>query len=155
MTIEIEVPEAFQTLVDVDLLQQAIACVLAAERTAGDVTVVITDDATVADLNQRFLGKEGPTDVLSFPALDAEDDFVLPPEESETPYLGDIIIALPFTQRQAERLGRPLRDELALLVVHGALHLLGYDHATPAEKAEMWDRQNAILHGLALPPLED
>jgi len=154
MTIEIEILEAYQPLVDVDLLQQAIGCVLAAERAQGDVTVMITADETVADLNQQFLDKEGPTDVLSFPAMDEESDFVLPPEEAETPYLGDIIIALPFTQRQAQRLGRPLRHELALLVIHGTLHLLGYDHATPEEKAEMWDRQNAILHGLDIPPLE-
>ena len=154
MTIDIKILEAYQALVDVDLLQRAIDCVLAAERAQGDVTVMITDDETVANLNQQFLDKEGPTDVLSFPAMDEESDFVLPPEEAATPYLGDIIIALPFTQRQAQRLGRPLRDELALLVVHGALHLLGYDHATPEEKAEMWDRQNTILYGLDIPPLE-
>jgi probable rRNA maturation factor len=155
MTIEIEVLEAYRALVDIDLLQQAIRCVLAAERAEGDVTVKITDDAEVATLNRQFMGKEGPTDVISFPAVDEETDFVLPPEEAETPYLGDIIIALPFTQKQAQRVGRPLGDELALLVVHGALHLLGYDHVTPEEKAEMWDRQNAILHGLGIPPLEE
>ncbi len=154
MTIEIEVLEAYRALVDSDLLEQAVRCALAAERAEGDVTVMITNDATVADLNQQFLGKEGPTDVLSFPAMDDDSDFVLPAAAVEAPYLGDIIIALPFTQRQAGRLGRPLQDELALLVVHGALHLLGYDHATPEEKAEMWDRQNAILHGLGIPPLE-
>jgi probable rRNA maturation factor len=155
MTITIEVPEAYQSLVDVELLQQAVRCVLAAERTEGDVTVKITDDDEVAALNQQFLGKEGPTDVLSFPAGPDDEAFVLPPEEAQTPYLGDILIALPYTQRQAQRAGRALQDELALLAVHGALHLMGYDHATPAEKAEMWDRQNAILSGLGIPPLED
>ena len=155
MSIEIEIPDAYQSLVDVELLEQAIRCVLAAERVEGDITVIITDDETVAELNQRFLGKEGPTDVLSFPAGPDDETFVLPPEEEATPYLGDILIAMPFTQRQAQQAGRPLRDELALLVVHGALHLLGYDHATPAEKAEMWDRQNAILSGLGIPPLEE
>jgi len=154
MTVEIEVLKAYQALVDVEQLQQAVRCVLAAERAEGDVTVMITDDVTVAALNQQFLDKEGPTDVLSFPAMDDESDFVLPSEAAATPYLGDIIIAMPFTQRQAGRLGRALGDELALLAVHGALHLLGYDHATPEEKAEMWGKQNAILHGLGIPPLE-
>jgi len=155
MTIEIEVPEAWQSLVDVELLKQAASCMLAAEKSEGDITIIITDDEEVAALNEQFLGKEGPTDVLSFPAVDEESDFVLPPEEVAASYLGDIIIALPFTQRQAERFGRPLNDELALLVIHGTLHLLGYDHGTPAEKAEMWQKQNAVLSGLGIPPLED
>ncbi len=150
MTIEIEVQDPFKALVDATLLRRAIHETLRAENAQGDVTLLITNDATVAALNQQFLGKEGPTDVLSFPAMDDGDDFVLPPAAMEEPYLGDIIIALPFTQRQAQRLGRALEDELALLAVHGALHLLGYDHATPAEKAEMWSRQRAILHGLGV-----
>ncbi len=153
MTIEFDMPPEFQTLVDTGLLEQAAQCVLAAERADGDVTIVITNDETVAELNQQFLGKEGPTDVLSFPAVDDSTDFALPPEESTSLYLGDIIIALPFTQRQAQQLGRPLKEELALLVVHGALHLLGYDHATPEEKDEMWKKQNAILSGLGIAPL--
>jgi probable rRNA maturation factor len=64
-------------------------------------------------------------------------------------YLGDIIIALPYTQRQAERIGKPLRDELRLLAIHGTLHLLGYDHAAPDEEAAMWAKQDAILASLS------
>ena len=64
-------------------------------------------------------------------------------------YLGDIVIALPFTRRQAAALNRPLIDELRLLAVHGVLHLLGYDHAEPEEEAVMWAKQDAILAGLA------
>lgn len=153
MSVYFDIAEPYRDEVDEERLEQAVACVLAAERAEGDVTIVITDDAQVAELNQRFLGKEGPTDVLSFPAREKGEGFVLPPEAS--PYLGDIIIAFPFTQRQAAQAGRPLGDELALLVVHGALHLLGYDHATPEEKEEMWAKQNAILSGLGIPPLED
>ena len=155
MTIEIQVPENYQPLVDAQLLKQAVECVLAAERSQGDVTVIITDDETVARLNQEFLGKSGATDVLSFPAQDETEDFILPPDAATEPYLGDIIIALPYTQRQAQQLGRELREELALLTIHGALHLLGYDHATPEEKADMWQRQNAIITGLGLNPSED
>jgi len=154
MTIEIDVLEPYQELVDAARLEEVARRTLETERAQGDITILITDDERVAELNQRYLGKEGPTDVLSFPANDpnASDGFVLPPGEAA--YLGDILIALPYTQRQAERLGRPLADELALLVVHGVLHLLGYDHATPEEKATMWARQNAILAALGMPPLE-
>ncbi len=154
MTIEIQVQADDPSLVDVNLLQQAIECVLAAEQVTGDVTVLITDDETVAKLNQDFLDRSGPTDVLSFPTIDDNQDFVLPPEES-TDYLGDIVIALPYTQRQAQQLGRPLSAELALLCIHGVLHLLGYDHATPDEQAEMWRRQDAIMSGLGLPAPND
>ena len=154
MTIEIDILEPYQAMVNRARLEEAARRALAAEQAQGDVTILITDDETVAELNQRYLGKAGPTDVLSFPtqAPGFSDGFVLPPDES--PYLGDIIIALPYTQRQAERLHRPLEDELALLVVHGILHLLGYDHATPEEKAHMWERQNRILATLGIPPLE-
>ena len=155
MTTEFHILPEYQNLVDKELLEQAVQCVLAAERAEGDVTIVITDDETVAELNLNFLGKDGPTDVLSFPAHNYEDDFALPPDEAISSYLGDVIIAMPFTQRQAQMAGRSLQNELALLVVHGVLHLLGYDHATDAEKDEMWSRQNAILSGLGIPPLQD
>ena len=152
MTVEVDVAQAYHEIVDSEFVERAAFCVLAAERAEGDVTIIITDDDAVAELNERFLGREGPTDVLSFPAQEEESEFVLPPEEAATPYLGDVIIALPFTERQARRLGRPLRDELALLVVHGILHLLGYEHATPEQKAEMWQKQDAILSGLGVSP---
>ena len=152
--IEVEVPEVYHEAVDAGRLRQAAARVLAREGVEGELTIILTDDETVSDLNARFLGKEGPTDVLSFPAGGEEDGFVLPPEEDAARYLGDIIIAYPYTERQADRLGRAVMDELTLLVVHGTLHLLGYDHGTAEEKAEMWARQNAALRDLGLPPLE-
>lgn len=148
MTIEIDIDEAYLSLVESIPLREAVQAVLDAESVVGDVTVLITDDDVITDLNRRFLGVDGPTDVLSFPAQNEESGFVLPPDFVSAPYLGDIIIALPYTQRQARRLNRPLVDELMLLVVHGALHLLGYDHAASDEKAEMWARQDVILEDL-------
>jgi probable rRNA maturation factor len=152
--ITVEVIAPYRELVDASRLQQAAARVLALEGVEGELTILVTDDETVADLNARFLGKEGPTDVLSFPAQDATTGFVLPPEEAASPYLGDVIIAFPYTRRQAERVGRALMDELVLLTVHGVLHLLGYDHASPEEKAVMWAKQNAVLRDLGVAPLE-
>lgn len=149
MSIVIQVLDPFQSLVPTDRLHAALAAILTQENASGDVTLVITDNPTIADLNQRFLDQDGPTDVLSFPAQDASSTtFVLPPDIE--PYLGDIIIAYPYAAAQAERLGHAIADELELLTVHGALHLLGYDHAEPEQEAAMWSRQDAILRDLRL-----
>jgi len=145
--VAVQVDAAFEADVDAFDLARAVTAALAAEGDrASAVTVVVTDDDAVAALNWQYRGVDGPTDVLSFPAQDPTPGFVSAPEAAT--YLGDIVIALPFTRRQAAELGRPLADELRLLAVHGALHLLGYDHAEPDEEATMWARQDAILAGL-------
>ncbi len=140
----VQVDEAFQDEVDADDLARAVSATLEDEgRPGAEVTLVVTDDGAVQALNRRYRGVDEATDVLSFPAQDPAPGFVSAPEAAA--YLGDIIIALPFTERQAAGLGRPLRSELRLLAVHGALHLLGYDHAEPEDEARMWARQDAIL----------
>lgn len=145
--IVVQVDEEFAAEVDAaDLARAVAAALLAEDESAGEVTVVVTSDEAVAELNQQYRGVAGATDVLSFPAQDPTPGFVSAPEMAA--YLGDIIIALPFTQRQAAALSRPLRDELRLLAVHGTLHLLDYDHAEPEEEAAMWARQDAILSSL-------
>ena len=138
-----QVDEEYADRVDADDVIAAIRATLESEGQLGEVTVVITSDDAVAELNQQYRETEGPTDVLSFPAQDPTPGFVSAPEMAG--YLGDIVIALPFTERQAAALNRPLKTELRLLAVHGALHLLGYDHAEPDEEAAMWTRQDAIL----------
>jgi probable rRNA maturation factor len=149
--ITVEVDEAFAAEVDAADLAEAIAATLRAEERPGrGVTLVVTTDEAVAELNLHYRGFEEPTDVLSFPAQDPTPGFVSAPEMNA--YLGDIVIAFPYTQRQAEELNRPLHDELRLLAVHGTLHLLGYDHATPAEEATMWAQQEAILAQLTQRP---
>ncbi len=111
------------------------------------VSVLFTGDDFIASLNKRYRDEDGSTDVLAFPMSDDEDD--IEPEESPMPYmLGDIVISLDTAARQAESQGRPLRQELALLLVHGTLHLLGYDHDDPQEEAIMWAKQDAILKAL-------
>lgn len=146
--IEIQTDEAFLPDVDETDVTRAAAAALELEGRAGaELTIVLTDDETVAGLNEQYRGLDGPTDVLSFSAVEPAPGFVMAPEA--LPYLGDIVIAIPYSRRQASELGRSLRDELRLLVVHGVLHLLGYDHATPEEEAQMWARQDEILAGLA------
>jgi probable rRNA maturation factor len=143
----VDVDEPFAGEVAAADLARAIAATLLAEgRPEGEVTLLVTDDETVAAYNGQYRGVEGPTDVLSFAAQEPTPGFVTAPEMAN--YLGDIVIALPFTRRQAAALDRPLIAELRLLAVHGTLHLLGYDHAEPAEEAAMWARQDAILAGL-------
>jgi probable rRNA maturation factor len=130
--------------VDASDLQRAALAALASEgRPGARLTIALTDDEVVADLNSRYLGAEGATDVLSFSNQEPTPGFVSSAEMDD--YLGDIIIALPFTRRQAEAQHHALREELRLLVVHGALHLLGYDHADEEEEGAMWARQEALL----------
>ncbi len=149
--IVVEVDDLYADAVDSCDLATAIAATLSAEQHDDDsVTLVITSDEAVAELNLHYRGIEGPTDVLSFPAQEPTPGFVSAPEMSG--YLGDIVIAYPYTQRQAAELGRELADELRLLAVHGTLHLLGYDHGTPAEEAVMWAQQDAIVARLASQP---
>ncbi len=146
--IVVEIAEPYLAEVDAGDLARVLALALVAEGyPEGELTLVITTDEEVAELNQQYRGVDGPTDVLSFPAQEPTPGFVSAPEMAA--YLGDVVIALPYTRRQAAELGRPLRDELRLLAVHGALHLLGYDHADPAEEAAMWARQDAILAAVA------
>ncbi|MBN1487586.1 MAG: rRNA maturation RNase YbeY [Anaerolineae bacterium] len=111
-----------------------------------EVVVVVADDDVLRDLNRRFLGINEPTDVLSFPN-DSRGPFS-GGSAGFPQYLGDIIISLPQAQRQAEEAGGTVVQELQLLVVHGTLHLLGYDHDEAKEKAQMWAIQEAILKQL-------
>ena len=108
------------------------------------VTIVLSDDAEIQSLNNQFLGIDAPTDVLSFPAGETDPD-------SGTLYLGDIIISLPRAVEQAERGNHPIEAELQLLVVHGILHLLGFDHAEDMDKQRMWQVQAEILGALGSP----
>ena len=112
-------------------------------RVDADLSIVISGDEDVRILNQRFLGIDAPTDVLSFPAGDTDPD-------TGRGYLGDVIISMPRAVDQAVQRGHSTEAELQVLVVHGVLHLLGYDHATSAEKKRMWLIQGNILASLGL-----
>ena len=120
--------------------------VLAAERPGEviEVSVAITDDATVRDLNRRYRGLDEPTDVLSFGLDDrADQSFVLPPGESAL--LGEVVISYPTAVRQAEEEGHSVGEEVAHLLAHGVLHLLGYDHEEPEDERTMRERESQIL----------
>jgi probable rRNA maturation factor len=136
--------------------------VLSAERVTpyAEMSVMFVDEATIAQLNERFLDGTGPTDVLAFP-LDEEllggrnpDQGGRGPgagiEPTDPPVLiGDVVVCPRVAQRQAVEHHGSLDDELALLVVHGTLHLLRYDHAEPAEAARMQARERELLASFA------
>ena len=96
-----------------------------------ELSVLLTDDRGIHQLNRRYRGKDRPTDVLAF-----ELDGTGRPGE-QAPNLGDVVISLDTAARQARRKGHPLLSEVRLLLAHGLLHLLGYDHARPAQKRRM------------------
>ena len=114
------------------------------------ISLVIADDETVHHLNLEYRDMDETTDVLAFPLWESRereapdaDGFVLPSEE--TAPVGEIVISYPQAARQAREGKRPIRAEIALMVVHGVLHLLGYDHADPQQESHMWARQDEVL----------
>jgi probable rRNA maturation factor len=127
-------------------LEMTAVAVLHHEDHPGELALVLTDDPSIQELNRDFLGEDVPTDVLSFSAQEQTGPFVAAPEAGG--YLGDVIISYPRAVQQAREQGHSIEQELNLLVVHGILHLLGYDHATEEEKDVMWSRQETILAGL-------
>ena len=108
-----------------------------------NLTIVLTDDRQLHELNSDYLDVDSPTDVLSFPSLETD------PETNEI-YLGDILISIPRAAEQAQAAGHPLEAEVQLLTVHGTLHLLGYDHSSDEEKDVMWNEQAKVLERLGL-----
>ena len=104
------------------------------------VTVLLTGDDTLRDLNRQFAGEDKVTDVLAFGS-----GTVFPGDEDDAATLGDIAISIPQAQRQAAAAGNPEDREIAMLTAHGVLHLLGYDHAEPDDEREMFGITNKIL----------
>jgi probable rRNA maturation factor len=123
------------------LVLEAADATLASEGAVGEgVTLLLTDDKTIRDLNRRFRQRDQPTNVLSFPA----------PQNPER-FLGDIALAYGVCAREAREQGKPLKHHLQHLVAHGVLHLLGYDHVSDAQAEEMENLERAVLAGLGIP----
>jgi probable rRNA maturation factor len=109
-----------------------------------ELAIALADDAMVRTANKSFRAKDKPTNVLSFPAV--QQDRI-----ATAPFLGDIIIAYETVAAEASAEGKPFADHLAHLVVHGVLHILGYDHMTKAEAELMERRESLILASLGVP----
>lgn len=111
-----------------------------------EVSISFVDNATIAELNERFRGIEGPTDVLSFECDNIADDMTAADGEGCPVYeLGDIIIAPDVAATQAEEYGNSFEQEISLLLVHGLLHLCGYDHIQDDEAEVMEAREKELL----------
>lgn len=108
-----------------------------------ELSLVISNDQQLHELNREYLDIDAPTDVLSFPSDEIDP-------ESSALYLGDVIISYQRAAAQANAAGHGLKDELQLLTVHGILHLLGYDHVEPDQKEAMWALQADILQKLGV-----
>lgn len=141
ITVEIHPP----ILIESELVEQAANATLEHESVPddSDLTIVLTDDEQLQDLNRDYRDVDVPTDVLSFPASEADP-------ETGRRYLGDILISVQRAEEQAAAASHPLEAELQLLVVHGVLHLLGHDHAEEEEKSRMWAAQSEVLASLGL-----
>ena len=111
-----------------------------------EVSICFVDDAEIAALNEEYRGKVGPTDVLSFECDNLDDEFAAPDGFDEDIYqLGDIVIAVDVAERQTKEFGTTFEEEISLLLVHGLLHLCGYDHIEEDEAEEMEAREAQIL----------
>ena len=108
-----------------------------------ELCIKVVDEATIAELNQQWMEKEGPTDVLAFPMDELRPGLVN--EEPEEGVLGDLVLCPEVAERQGETAGHGRDAELELLTVHGILHLLGYDHAEPDEHRVMFGLQDDLL----------
>jgi probable rRNA maturation factor len=123
-----------------DLVERAAQATLQHTNTPQEheLAIVITDDVQLHQLNWDFLGIDAPTDVLAFPSDEVDPD-------TESQYLGDVIISYERAAQQAASEHHSLENELQLLVVHGVLHLLGYDHDNQEQKTRMWAIQELVL----------
>jgi probable rRNA maturation factor len=118
---------------------------------SAEMGLLITDSQTIQKLNRIYRGKDKSTDVLAFQmtlgtSQEPEQIFVHPPDGIK--HLGEVVVSYPQAVKQAQEQGHGVTRELALLIVHGILHLLGYDHELPEEEQKMRDKENEILTGL-------
>jgi probable rRNA maturation factor len=109
-------------------------------------SLTFVDDEAIKTFNSEYRGYDRPTDVLSFSQLEGDDDFPTPEEGAQV--LGDVVISVERAKEQAAERGHAFEAELALLITHGLLHLVGEDHDTPERKDSMWARQQEVLDAL-------
>jgi len=150
MEINIVVEKGFGKRVKRDWLRRVAEKVLTAESTdsAAEVSLMITGQARIHELNRQYLGEDRPTDVLAFPMQPAPDTaerppFIAPPDGIR--HLGEVIVCYPQAVIQAAEHQHPVKKEIALLIIHGILHLLGYDHDVPEAGRQMRAREAEIL----------
>ena len=148
MEINVLIDKAYKRQVKSGWLKNLVRQIQTAEKVSvkSEMTIVITGDAKIHELNIKYLAEDRPTDVLSFPMNEqsgAAPVFVSAPDAKL--HLGDIIISYPTAVKQAEEHKHPVNREITILLIHGILHLLGYDHDIPARKQLMNEREAVIF----------
>ena len=148
MEINILIDKEFKKLIKSVRLKDVTRQILQAENVSvkSDVGLLITGDKKIQELNLKYLEEDRQTDVLSFPIMEQLENapaFINVPDGKK--HLGDIIISYPTAARQAEERGHSTEREIIILLIHGILHLLGYDHDIPEREQAMRSRESAIL----------
>ena len=152
LQLSIQIEDPFVSLVDKDWLGKFVETTLIADGVGElvDIGLVIASDETVQNLNRSYRGVDASTDVLAFalsqPSSDEVEHFAMPPDKIL--HLGEVIVSYHQAERQAEEQHHPIERELALLVVHGVLHLLGYDHEKPEAEQIMRAMEAEILNSI-------
>lgn len=132
------------TAFDIQIVYRAVLATLNAHNLEGyEISVLLTDDSRMTELNREYRGINAPTDVLAFPQLEDKDT-----ELMNLNMLGDVVVSLETAARQAITEKHSLEEEVSFLTVHGVLHLLGYDHQTQEEATVMFNKQDTILQHL-------
>jgi probable rRNA maturation factor len=134
------------TTFDVEKVERAVSETLIVHNSENsEVSVLLTDDPHMTQLNRKYREINAPTDVLAFAMQEGEDN-----NDLNANILGDVVISLETAERQAKEETHSLEEEVAFLTVHGVLHLLGYDHQSQNEVCVMFEKQNIILQRLQL-----
>lgn len=115
-----------------------------------EVSIILTDDARIRELNREYRGIDRPTDVLSFALHESDEPEIIFDGEDQIDALGDIIVSVERARAQALEYGHSFRREIIFLIVHGMLHLLGYDHIEEADRLEMEAEQKFIMNELEI-----
>ena len=150
--VEIYYDDGIEKISEDEILETVVKTVLEMEGVKKNVNVYITltDNANIQVINAEHRNIDKPTDVLSFPMFEREEVEGLKVEDDQEDILGDIIVSLEKVKEQAEEYGHSFKRELAYLVTHGMLHLLGYDHMIEEEKVVMRKREEEILGALEI-----
>ena len=147
--LDLQIDESFQDSIAEKWLRKAVEETLDAHgiESLVELGLVITDDQVVQELNQSYRGLDATTDVLAFALWEQSQEFATPPDGIL--HLGEVLISYPQAERQAREQGHPLEQELALLAIHGVLHLLGYDDEDPDGEQKMRAMEEKLLASIA------
>ncbi|MFC1998163.1 rRNA maturation RNase YbeY [Chloroflexota bacterium] len=145
LDISFQTDSPFVDYIDEALIKKAVQTALETnkEYDSFELGIVITDDENIHRINRQYRGIDEPTDVISFALLEGEDGFVMPPDD--TLHLGEVVISYPRAVEQAKEQKHSTDRELAWLIVHGVLHLLGHDHETDEDLQSMQTIEGEIL----------